>query len=98
MYRVINNSRRCSSMTVKYENFLEQLQQQYEYLSRGGSEYRQHTARLALFVANRLRDVTCFMEPQKSLYTVKQVLSSDSEERIKDVAKMLNVLAKETTL
>ena len=77
---------------VPFSDMVEKLQQQNDYLSEGGTSYRQRTAELALKVAREVGDVTPFYNQIKASVVVAQLLPELDIHRKEDVAKMLRVV------
>lgn len=79
---------------LSFEGFLKKLKLQYEYLTDGGTEYRQQTAKLSLEIALKVKRVDPFLDPRESKKLVSFYLPDFDNERKEDVSKMLRVTAK----
>ncbi|WP_164217315.1 hypothetical protein [Virgibacillus sp. YIM 98842] len=81
-------------VNLSLDEFIANLNQEYEYHKRGGTEYRQHTAKLSLEIALKVKKVHPFLDPVESKKLVYTHLPDADNERKHDVAKMLRVTAK----
>lgn len=79
---------------LTYENFVQELKDEVVYHARGNSEYRKLTSLLSLEVALKTHDVNVFLDKEKTVFLVNQHLDSWDQHRRKDVAKMLNMIAR----
>lgn len=79
-------------VSVAYQDFLSGLEKELKYLKDGGTSYRIKTAELSLMVAKTVKDVSLFLDREVALKTVTKLLPSADFNRLKDVAKMLNVV------
>lgn len=77
---------------VSFKDFIEKLQQQYDYLLEGGTSYRQRTAELALEVARKVDSVSPFYDNNEAREAVIQLYPDLDVDRREDVAKMLRVV------
>lgn len=75
--------------SVTFEEFINELQMEYEYHLNGGTLYRQETTRLSIFVAEAVEEVAPFMTRESAAITVKKILHKENEERQLDVSEML---------
>ena len=75
-----------------FSAFVEKLQQQYEYLSEGGTSYRQRTAELALEVARKVRNVIPFHDNDDAGELVTHLFLDFNFHRREDVAKSPRVV------
>ena len=82
--------------------FLDELTKELNYLKNGGTSYRVETAELFLNIAKETNDIKAFLDRKNAEEIVTTILSEANIDRIKDVAKMLNVILEslqlETTL
>jgi len=73
---------------VTYENFMNELQQEYEYLKEGIINYRAETASMCLELAKNADDFMLFLDYDDTFEFVQKSLDVDTD-RLKDVTKML---------
>jgi len=83
---------------VSYETFLNELSREFEYLQNGGTSYRIETATLCLEIAHKINDITSFLDPITAEEIVLLYLPYVDAERLKDITKMLNTVAKSLEL
>lgn len=74
--------------------YVESLKSEQEHLLDGGTEYRQETAKLAIKVALRLKNIESLLTKTESERIVAGMLNrGHDKERLRDVAKMLRMHA-----
>ena len=87
---------------ITHQTFLDELTKELKYLKNGGTSYRVETAELCLHIAKETKDIEVFLDRGSAEEIVTDILSDTNIDRIKDVAKMLNVILEslqlETTL
>lgn len=76
-------------MSKNLEGFLKTLENQYKYLSNGGTKYRVETAKLSLLVAKKVLKLEPFLNRQRTHNLVKELFVNVNDDRVNDVAKML---------
>lgn len=81
-------------MTIPYSLFLSELQKEEEYLSQS-TPYRYKTAQMAAETAKKFSCIDLFLDEQEVRKTVLSVFPEADEERVKDVTKMLRVIARD---
>lgn len=74
--------------------FKEELTKELQYLSSGGSCYRSESAEMALQVLKQVKAVQPFLELETAAVCVRRALSNVDQDRLKDVTKMLTVVAR----
>lgn len=79
-------------VTVSYAKFIDELTDELMFMRADGTSYRRETAKLSLFVAKRVESVKPFFDRNVAYETVLQLLPAKDLDRLKDVAKMLNVV------
>lgn len=80
---------------ITYINFVHELEKEYEYLRNGGTSYRIKTAEISLEVAKKAGSVLPFLGLESAKESVSTFYDYLDNYRIEDVAKMLNVIAKD---
>ncbi|PLS19229.1 hypothetical protein CVD28_02125 [Bacillus sp. M6-12] len=85
-------------ITVSFLEFVKELEQEYKYHANGGTSYRTETAKIALEVAKKTGKSTPFLHREATIQYVTTFFPHLDEERIKDVVKMLHVIAKDLHL
>ncbi|EMR06621.1 hypothetical protein C772_01516 [Bhargavaea cecembensis DSE10] len=83
---------------MRYSDFLEALDKEQNYLQNGGTSYRRQTAAMARDLASINDGLAQFLNRQELVRQVRTAYPLADEERIQDVAKMLNVVAKNVYL
>ncbi|ASS86459.1 hypothetical protein NSQ51_10625 [Geobacillus sp. FSL K6-0789] len=89
------NNRTGEGPVVSFPEFLEELRQELRFQQNGGTSYRKQTAQLSLQVAQKAGCIDPFFNRESAKRTVSQLLPDLDLFRIEDVAKMLNVIARE---
>ncbi|AKM19577.1 Uncharacterised protein [[Flavobacterium] thermophilum] len=89
------NNRTGEGPVVSFPEFLEELRQELRFQQNGGTSYRKQTAQLSLQVAEKAGCIDPFFNRESAKRTVSQLLPDLDLFRIEDVAKMLNVIARE---
>jgi len=79
-------------MGVARQDFLDELEKEFEYLKNGGTSYRVDIAELCLFVAQRVEEVDSFFDRENAQKVAASLLPDANLERLRDVAKMLNTV------
>ena len=79
---------------LTYENFVQELKEEVAYHERGNSEYRKVTSLLSLEIATKTSNINIFLDKERTVTLVNKHLDSLDEHRRKDVAKMLNMIAR----
>lgn len=79
---------------VTLELFLSRLEDENSGMKQG-TEYRQMTAKMALGVAKKVRQVEAFETRERAYNTLKSYLTNVDEDRLRDVAKFLYVILNE---
>lgn len=80
-------------VSIKHAEFVDELVKEVAYMKNGGTKYRQRTAELSLSIAKKVHEVNRFLNREDSFKTVSRLLPDEDLERLKDVSKMLNVVA-----
>jgi hypothetical protein len=80
---------------VSFEVFLNELLKEYDYFKNGGTSYRRSTAKLSLLVANRVGEVSPFLDNEITKQIVSKLLPNLDTDKKKDIAKFLYIVAKE---
>lgn len=83
---------------LSFEEFLQELQKEFKYLSNGGTSHRQHMAKLSLNVALKARNVSPFLKLDVSNHTVAELMPHLDRYCKEDVAKMLYSVAKDLSM
>ena len=83
---------------MRYSAFLEALEQEQAYINEGGTSYRRQTAAMARDLASINDGLAQFLNRQELVRQVRTAYPLEDEERIQDVAKVLNVVAKNVYL
>lgn len=81
-----------------YKTFIQELQNECDYHAQGSTSYRKRSAELSLEVARKTKSVAPFFQSESALQTVSRFLVDEDQERIKDVSKMLRVVANSVRL
>lgn len=85
-------------MVGLYPQLVGELEKEQRYLGQGGTRYRQTTVQMSLQVAEKTKTLRPFFNRQEAKRVVESVFPHADEHRVNDVAKMLNVVAKELRL
>ncbi|WP_307257563.1 hypothetical protein [Oikeobacillus pervagus] len=80
---------------VSFEDFTKELKKEYEYQKNGGTSYRLSSSSLALVTAIETNSVKAFLDKDVAKQTVSYLLPTISNEKVEDVAKLLNMIAKD---
>lgn len=80
---------------VSFPDFLKELTNEVHYMQNGGTSYRKDTAELSLRVAKEVKNVTPFLNRDVAFQTVSEFLPGTDVDRLKDIAKMLNVVLRD---
>lgn len=80
---------------VSYPDFLNELTNEFQYMKNGGTSYRKDTVELSLKVAKEVKNVTPFFNRDVAFETVSEFLPGMDVDRLKDIAKMLNVVLRD---
>lgn len=72
-----------------FEQFYNQLYNQYLYLCDGGTSYRIESSRLSLEVAKQENNIEFFFDFDQATNIVSSYFSNIDEDRLHDVSKML---------
>lgn len=92
---ILNKRKGLLDLTnLTYKNFVQELRDEVLYHAKGNSEYRKLTSLLSLEVALKTYNVNVFLDKEKTVRLVNKHLDSWDEHRKKDVAKMLNMIAR----
>lgn len=78
---------------VSFEDFIKELKKEYEYQRNGGTSYRLSSSSLALVTAIETNSVKEFLDKDVAKQTVSYLLPTISNEKVEDVAKLLNIIA-----
>lgn len=86
---------RKKESSIPLAKFIKELQKEVEFHQKESTSYRYSSALLSLEVANKTKDVSLFLSRKRSKEIVSEVFPQLDSEKVEDVAKMLNVIAKE---
>ncbi len=78
---------------ASFEDFIKELKKEYEYQRNGGASYRLSSSSLALVTAIETNSVKEFLDKDVAKQTVSYLLLTISNEKVEDVAKLLNKIA-----
>lgn len=82
---------------LTYKEFRSELEKEASYLKANNKDitYRQKTAEFSLEVLNLVKDFKVFLNIESAFEVVKKYFPQEETFRLKDVAKMLNVVLKD---
>lgn len=83
---------------LTFTPFVQELQKECDYHANGGTSYRKRSADISLQVAKQVGEVVPFLNRDMAKQHVSNVFPNLDQDRANDVAKMLNVIARELHL
>lgn len=79
-------------LSVSHTEFINELAKEVAYMKKGGTSYRQKTAELSLNLAEKVKDVSIFLNRNDVYNLVNAQVPVEDDDRAQDVTKMLNVV------